>query len=150
VRTGTEQTSVPAVTSCSAFGAPCVTTCNGSRPATLSTVYCQVPAHSGPCRAVTADELPIRPFARRTAMTSSAPGRPLQLTAYPSGNPAEMDGDGSGAGRTPVRDGDSVGEGDATGDALGCAAVDGTGVQPASAVTATPDKTTCGHLIGTC
>jgi hypothetical protein len=114
----------------------------------LSTVYCQVPAHSGPCRAVTADEPLIRPFARRTATTPSTPGRPSQLTAYPSGNPAEVDGDGSGADRTPVRDG--VGEGDATGAALGCAAVDGTGVQPVSAATATPDKTTCGHLIGTC
>ncbi|GFJ90668.1 hypothetical protein Prum_043100 [Phytohabitans rumicis] len=47
VRTGMLQTLVPAVTRVSAPGEPFVTTANGSRPFTVTTLYCHVPAHSG-------------------------------------------------------------------------------------------------------
>ena len=153
VRTGTEHTSVPAVTSRSALGGPWVTTCNGSRPTTLSTVYCQVPAHSGPSRAVTVADPLMRPLDRSTEITRSAPGWPLQLTAYASVNPLDWDGDGNGPGGSRPAGADSHSEGDAIGAALGSATEDGTGVQPASAATATPTIAAFlvrGHLIGTC
>jgi hypothetical protein len=166
VRTGTEHTSVPAVTSRSALGGPWVTTCNGSRPTTLSTVYCQVPAHSGPSRAVTVADPLTRPLDRSTAITRSAPGWPLQLTAYASVNPLDWDGDGNGPGgsRPAGAGSDGEREGEAIGAALGSTTEEGTGVQPASAATATPtsaaflvrpkcrptNRTVRGHLIGTC
>src|SRR5207244_1689437 len=93
VRTGTEQTSVPAVTITSAVGGPLVTTCSGSRPVTASTVYCQVPEHSGPAWAVATADRPSSPCARSRASTCPAVGCPAQLTAYASGKRgAALDG----------------------------------------------------------
>jgi hypothetical protein len=153
VRTATEHTSVPAVTSRNAVGGPCVTTCNGSRPATFTTVYCQVPAHSGPSRAVTVADPPTRPLAFSTAATRSIPGWPLQVTAYASLNPLDWDGVGSGGGGVlPVRaDTEGDADRDPTGTGLGPPTEDGTGVHPATAApAATLNTTTRGHLIGTC
>src|SRR5262245_60399833 len=86
-RTGAVHTSVPAVTSVSAPGAPLVTTCSGSRSGTVITVNCQVPAHSGPVRTVTAAPPDNNPGVRRSSATTwSPPGRPTHGTATRSSN----------------------------------------------------------------
>src|SRR5689334_6894149 len=84
------QTSVPAVTSCSAAGSPLVTTSSGPRPVTLKAVYCQVPEHSGWVLGVTAAVALSTLLPRSSATTCSAVGRPAQSTAYAVGNPAVL------------------------------------------------------------
>src|SRR5262245_48707514 len=80
-RTSTVHTLVPAVTNCREPGDPLVTTCSGSWSGTASTVYGQVPEHSGPVVAVT--ETPAvssEPCRRTTEITWAALGRPLHGT----------------------------------------------------------------------
>src|SRR5690349_2418464 len=146
-RRSAEQTSVPAITSCSAAGVPRLTTCSGSRSLTLSTVYCQVPAHSGPIGTVGVMPAASIPRARTSAITCAAVGCPAQVTATWSPVPVPVPvsagtgtagGGGTataGGGASSSGEGGSAGaaDGDACGAALGGCTFDGTGVQPATA-----------------
>src|SRR2546421_952798 len=113
VRTGTEHTSVPAVTSRSASGGPSVTTWSGSRPGTASTVYCHTPAHSGPTRTVTPVAPLSTPLADSSAITRSGPGRPAHATAVDSANPLALGDDGTGTGTVIGGGAGREGDGDA-------------------------------------
>jgi hypothetical protein len=89
-RTSTVHTSVPAVTSANDWGAPRLITDNGSRPGTLTTVYCQLPAHIGPTVTVTVVCAGSIDDRRSSATTCAPVGRPAQATAIASPNPGEL------------------------------------------------------------
>jgi hypothetical protein len=63
---------------------------------TSTTVYCQVPAHSGPVSMVIRAPAGTKPPARRRTRTTWLPvGRPAQSTANVSGKPVGLDDGGA-------------------------------------------------------
>lgn len=146
MRTSGVHTSVPAVTSVNAAGVPRVTTCSGSRPDTLSSVYCQPPAHIGASVTVTWAVREITSSARTSATTLEAAGYPAQATGYagPKLGTALAEGDRDGVAEALGRV-DGVGDQDVLALGTGCSGasagpVSGMTAQPASANNSIPAR----------